>query len=103
MIPSTFDLPTFTQNHPAGFKDIMTPLMEGHLFWMVEVDIHIPEHLHSKFSEMSPLFWRTEVPFEEIGEHMQDFTMSMNYSTNARKTLIGGMSARKNSFSNPLA
>lgn len=72
-------LPKFTQNYLNGLKDVMLHIMNGDLYGMAEADIHVQEHLYPIFSEMSPLFCTTEVPFDVIGEHMQEYTMSMKH------------------------
>ena len=40
-------------------------------FGCVECDIHVPEHLRDKFSEMCPIFKNTDISRDDIGEFMK--------------------------------
>jgi hypothetical protein len=53
-------------------------------------------------SEMAPLFCTTDVPFEVIGEHMQDHFNNNNISTKPRRLLVGGMKVEKMLIATPL-
>jgi hypothetical protein len=94
-------------------NEIMEGVISGQLFGMVEVDISVPEQWPSYFQhpsmtpyeyfqEMSPLFCSTEVPFEIIGEHMQDHVRRFNLSEKPRRLLVGGMRARQLLIATPL-
>lgn len=63
-------------------EDIIVAVMTEKLFGMVECDIRVPDmwpaHFshptmtpYEYFSEMSPLFCTTDIPFDVIGHHMQ--------------------------------
>ena len=54
------------------------------------------------FSEFSPIFCTTEVPFECIGKHMQNFAKQNNLSQKPRTLLVGGMNAEKILLATPL-
>ena len=45
------------------------------------------------FSEMSPMFCTTDIPFEVIGPNMQNHATRFNPSTKPRRLLVGGMRA----------
>jgi hypothetical protein len=47
------------------------------------------------FEEMSPLFCTIDVPFELIGEHMQEHVRRFELSEKPRRLLVGGMRARQ--------
>jgi hypothetical protein len=51
----------------ATTHDLLTAVNNDTLFGMVEVDIHVPNNLYQKISEMSPPFVTTRVPFSSIG------------------------------------
>lgn len=71
-------------------EDIIVAVMTEKLFGMVECDIRVPDmwpaHFshptmtpYEYFSEMSPLFCTTDIPFDVIGHHMQSvFTCLKN-------------------------
>ncbi len=83
-------------------NEILTAVVNDDLFGCVECDIHVPQHLYSEFEEMSPIFCTTEVPFNVIGEYMQQYAKTHNISENPRKLLIGGMKAEKILLATPL-
>ncbi len=82
--------------------EILQAVQTESFFGCCEVDLHVPENLCEYFGEMSPIFCTTEVEFDSIGEHMQNFAKSRNISTNPRKLLIGGMKAEKILLATPL-
>ena len=96
-------------------KDIiLNAVLTEDFFGMVEVDIRVPEQWQSPpphntqlspaeyFSEMSPLFCTTDVPFECIGEHMQTYVREHGLSERPRRLLVGGMKAEKLLLASPL-
>ncbi|KAJ8307835.1 hypothetical protein KUTeg_014618 [Tegillarca granosa] len=93
--------------------EILQKIKENKLFGMVEVDISVPDQWpvhfshptltpYQYFAEMSPLFCTTEVPFEAIGQHMQQHVQNYNLSQKPRKLLVGGIRARKILLATPL-
>ena len=90
-------LPPFYTKHPGrvSSKTILEGVRSGLFFGMLEVDIHVPDHLYEHFSEMSPLFCTTDVPFSSIGPYMQSYGIKENVSTKPRRLLVGGMRAEK--------
>ena len=54
------------------------------------------------FAEMSPIFCTAEIPFDAIGEHMQNYVTTNELSTAPRKLLVGGMRAEKLMLNSPL-
>ena len=124
MIKDTPDLQKFVENQRPKFfkkhkktlteKEILEAVKRDDLFGMVEVDIAVtkkwgqgfkqPDNLtpYEYFSEMSPIFCTTDIPFEVIGEHMQNFARDSGMNTKPRRLLVGGMKARKMLFATPL-
>ena len=93
--------------------EILEAVMKGRLFGMVECDIRVPEEWpayfrhptmtpYQYFEEMSPLFCTTDVPFDIIGEHMQDHVRRFQLSEKPRRLLVGGMRARQMLIATPL-
>jgi hypothetical protein len=64
-------------------------------FGALECDIHVPAELTEHFSEFCPIFANVEVPFEEIGERMQNHVEQFDLSKKPRRLLISGMKATK--------
>ena len=51
---------------------------------------------------MTPLFGNVEIPFEKIGQHMQDHINKYNLSKKPRRLLVGVMKAEKILLATPL-
>ena len=94
-------------------NEILEAVANGRLFGMVECDIRVPDEWPSYFrhptmtpyqyfEEMSPLFCTTDVPFDLIGEHMQDHVRRSELSEKPRRLLVGGMRARQMLIATPL-
>ena len=93
--------------------EILKSVVDETLFGMVEVDIRVPEEWPSHFQhptmtpyqyfeEMSPIFCTSEVPYDVIGEHMQDYVNQNELSRKPRRLLVGGLKARKLLLATPL-
>jgi len=74
--------PPFYRLHPraVGESTILNCVKDGSFFGALECDIHVPPELRDHFSEFCPLFANTEVPFEEIGETMQEHVEKFDLS-----------------------
>ncbi|KAK3085829.1 hypothetical protein FSP39_009262 [Pinctada imbricata] len=106
--------PQFFRSHKGKVTEdqILRAVNDGTLFGMIEVDISVPEqwpiHIQNDlspydyFEEMAPLFCTSDVPFELIGSHMQEYVKSHGLSEKPRRLLIGGMKARKLLLASPL-
>ena len=90
-------------------------MLDETLFGFLEDSIEVPDkfekslmkpntHLspYAYFSEFSPIFCTTEVPFDYIGEHMQNFAKQNNMSQKPRTLLVRGMKAEKFLLATPL-
>ena len=51
---------------------------------------------------MSPLFCKTDVPFELIAGHMHGHAEKLHLEKDSRRLLVGGMAARKILLATPL-
>ena len=102
-----------TPQRPVTENEILEGVSAGSLFGMVECDIRVPDEWPSHFrhptmtpyqyfEEMSPLFCTTDVPFELIGDHMQDHVRRFQLSEKPRRLLVGGMRARQMLIATPL-
>lgn len=59
-------------------------MREQNIFGAVEVDIHVhvPNHLLNKFSEMSPIFCNSEIPFDALGPFPQETAQKLDLREN---------------------
>ena len=95
-------------------SQILKSVRSGKLFGMVEVDIQAPKSWSDEFkakmsippseyfSEMSPIFCNSQVKFEDIGDHMQEYINTHNQSKKPRRLLIGGMKAKQTLIATPM-
>ena len=88
--------------HTLSEKQIVSAIRKGLLFGVVECDIHVPETLKQKFSEMPPIFKNTEIFREHIGSYMQAFAEEHNLMSRPRRSLIGSYFGEKILLATPL-
>ena len=95
--------PPFYRKHRWITKEhtILNAVMEDTFFGFLEVDIHVPDHLHTYFEEMPPLFCNSEVKFEDMGAFMQEYVRDRGLSDKSRRLLLSGMRAEKILLSSP--
>ena len=79
------------------------------LFGAVLCDIHVPEELYEEFSEFSPLFCTSTIPFDVIGPVMSKVWQDANTFPDGgvrrypeKKALVGGMRCAKILLATPL-
>jgi hypothetical protein len=83
-------------------SEILEAVKSGVLFGAVECDIHVPEHLQDKFSEMTPIFKNTLVTENDVGDHMQMYLKEKNQKFKPTRYLIGSMFGEKILLITPL-
>ena len=88
----------------AGKKDeLIQNVLNDKLFGFFQVDIEVPEQLLDKFSEFSPLFILSEVPEDQIPQHMRDYKINKGRKKiKNNKKLLGVMKAEKILLYSPL-
>ena len=105
--------PTFYQKHKSSYKvtehTILEAVLNDEVFGAVLVDIHVPEALYDTFSEFSPFFCTTNVPWEVIGDTMQHYWRETQTNADGemkpfpnKNLLVGGMRASRILLSTPL-
>ena len=80
----------------------MSEVRHERLFGCVEVDIHVPDHLKEKFSEMCPIFKNTEISRADIGDFMKSYTEEHNIMAQPPRSLIRSMKGEKILLATPL-
>jgi hypothetical protein len=66
---------------------ILTAVMDEKLFVALEVDLHVPDTMKSKFAEMPPIFKNVEASRDDIGDHMRQYTVDHDIMSQPRKSL----------------
>ena len=80
------DLKVFRQNYTQdsdirtalSVPDVLSMVQNDKMFGVVRCDIRVPDDRKEMFSEMCPIFKNVDIPFEAIGEHMQNFVIANN-------------------------
>ena len=82
--------------------EIINDIKTGQLFALVTVDIHTPDHLKEKFSEMTPIFKHVEITREDVGDYMKTYADQFDLLKTKTKSLIGSYWATNYTVSTPL-
>ena len=81
---------------------LLEEVRQGNFFGTVEVDIHVPDHLKSKFEEMTPIFKNVEISIDDIGPHMKHFAQQHECMPRPCRALIGSYRGDKILLATPL-
>ena len=88
---------------PAEKDEIIQNVLNDELFGFFEVDIEVPKQLRKRFSEFCPLFVISEVPEDQIPQHMKDYKINTGRKMiKNNKKLLGVMKAEKILLYSPL-
>ena len=89
--------------NPEEQDEIIQNVLNDKLFGFFEVDIEVPDQLRDKFSEFCPLFVISEVPEDQIPQHMKDYKINTGRKMiKNNKKLLGVMKAEKILLYSPL-
>ena len=70
-------------------QQIITAVVDGTLFGMIECDVHVPPELRPYFSEMQPIFKNATVTLDDIGPYMRQYAEENDIMSTPRRMLIG--------------
>ena len=84
-------------------NEIIKNVLNDKLFGFFEVDIEVPEQKRKRFSEFCPLFVISEVPEDQIPQHMKDYKINTGRKMiKNNKKLLGVMKTEKILIYSPL-
>ena len=83
-------------------NEILTAVIDGTLFGMIECDIHVPPELRPYFSEMQPIFKNTTVTRADIGPFMRQYAEEHDIMSTPRRMLVGSFHGIKLLLATPL-
>ena len=83
-------------------QQIITAVVGGTLFGMVECDLHVPEHLQDHFAEMQPIFKNATVTRDDIGLFMRQYAVDHDIMSTPRRMLVGSYRGDKILLTTPL-
>ena len=88
---------------PEEKDKLIQNVLNDKLFGFFQVEIEVPEQLRKHFSEFCPLFVISEVPEEQIPQHMKDYQINTGRKKiKNNKKLLGVMKAEKILLYSPL-
>ena len=88
---------------PQEKNEIIKNVLNDKLFGFFEVDIEVPEQKRKRFSEFCPLFVISEVPEDQIPQHMKDYKINTGRKViKNNKKLLGVMKTEKILIYSPL-
>ena len=88
---------------PEEKDKLIQNVLNDKLFGFFQVEIEVPEQLQKHFSEFCPLFVISEVPEEQIPQHMKDYQINTGRKKiKNNKKLLGVMKAEKILLYSPL-
>ena len=89
--------------NPGEKDEIIQNVLNDKFFGFFEVDIEVPEQKRKRFSEFCPLFVISEVPEDQIPQHMKDYKINTGRKMiKNNKKLLGVMKTEKILLYSPL-
>ena len=85
----------YSTPNPISLTSAVTSIADGSFFGFVECDIHVPENLRDKFSEMAPIFKNVNVSRADLPPAMKEFAESGGFLKSPQRMLIGSLKGEK--------
>ena len=83
-------------------QQIITAVVDGTLFGMVECDVRVPSELRAHFAEMHPIFKNATVTRDDIGSFMRQYAEEHDIMSTPRRMLVGSYHGEKILLAIPL-
>ena len=98
----SFLAPTRRQKWKMTQQQIITAVVDGTLFGMVECDVRVPSELRAHFAEMQPIFKNATVTRDYIGPFMRQYAEEHDIMSTPRRMLVGSYRGDKILLTTPL-
>ena len=98
----SFLAPTRRQKWKMTQQQIITAVVDGTLFGMVECDVRVPSELRAHFAEMQPIFKNATVTRDDIGPFMRQYAEEHDIMSAPRCMLVGSYRGEKILLTTPL-
>ena len=98
----SFLAPTRRQKWKMTQQQIITAVVDGTLFGMVECDVRVPSELRAHFAEMQPIFKNATVTRDDIGPFMRQYAEEHDIMSTPRRMLVGSYRGDKILLTTPL-
>ncbi len=102
IIESLFYRDEFHPRGPLTQEKIIEMIQNGTIFGFVEVDMHCPDSLKSKFADFQPFYKNASVSIDDIGDHMREFAKSNGLMKQPIKCLLLSYFTQKSMLLTPL-
>ena len=98
----SFPAPTRRQKWKMTQQQIITAVVDGTLFGMVECDVRVPSELRAHFAEMQPIFKNATVTRDDIGPFMRQYAEEYDIMSTPRRMIVGSYRGEKILLTTPL-
>ena len=98
----SFLAPTRRQKWKMTQQQIITAVVDGTLFGMVECDVRVPSEPCAHFAEMQPIFKNATVTRDDIGPFMRQYAEEHDIMSTPRRMLVGSYRGEKILLTTPL-
>ena len=92
----------FPYRRPLSEEGLLQEIIEGHFFGYVQCDIEVPEHMRDHVSNSPPIFKKTVVSRDLIGNLMKQYAEKENIMVQPRRMLISSCILTKGTIISPL-
>ena len=92
----------FLYKRPLSEEQLLQGIIDGRLFVYVQCDIEVPEHLRDTFSIFPPIFNKTVVSRNDIGDLMKEHAEKEGIMPQPRKILISSFILTNGTIITPL-
>ena len=101
-VVKTFLAPASRPRWTMTQQEIITAVVDGTLFGMVECDVRVPEELQDYFSEMQPVFKNASVTRDDIGPFMRQYAEEHDILSKPRVMLVVAFVVSRSCSQHPL-
>ena len=98
----SFLAPARRQKWKMTQQQIITAVVDGTLFGMVECDVRLPSELRAHFAEMQPIFKNVTITRDDIGPFMRQYAEEHDIMSTPRRMLVGSYHGEKILLATPL-
>ena len=92
----------FSYKRPVSEEQLLQRVIDGHFFGYFECDIEVPEHLRDYFSNFPPIFKKTVVGRDDIGNLMKEYAEKVGIMPQLKRMLISSFILTNGTIKTPL-
>ena len=92
----------FPYKRPLSEEQLLQGIIDGRHFGYIQCDIEVPEHLRDYFSNFPPIFKKTVVSRNDIGDLMKEYAEKERIMPQPRRMLISSFILTNGTIITPL-